>query len=74
MEISKDEWTELVKNVQQLNSMQPLILHEMEKIEDLRVKITKLCIDTAKLNVKAGVWGIIGGAIPVIVLLVMKGF
>ena len=74
MEISREEWTEVVKNVQKLNSMQPLILHEMEKIEDLRVKINKICIDVAKLNVKAGVWGIIGGAIPVIVLLVMKGF
>jgi hypothetical protein len=78
MEISKDEWNELVKNVQKLNSMQPLILHEMERFstqhKDIQLKVNKICIDVAKLNVKAGVWGVIGGAIPVIIFLVLKSY
>jgi hypothetical protein len=73
---NNDEWNELVKNVQKLNSMQPLILHEIErlnaKVEDLQKKVNGICVSVAKLDVKAGFWGLVGGAIPVLIILAVK--
>jgi len=40
------------------------------KVEDIRTtKIDKLIEDVATLRVKSGVWGILGGAIPVVLTL-----
>ncbi len=38
-------------------------------IEDLRKDVQNLSIDIAKLKIKAGVWGILGGAIPVVIMI-----
>ena len=49
------------------------VLAENDKCIDR--KITDLRVDVAKLKVKAGIWGLLGGAIPVsvaIILFVLK--
>lgn len=54
---------------------QRLVLSELERLNDNmeeRDKVTqKMQVDIAMLQVKAGVWGLIGGVIPVIVLIVV---
>lgn len=35
------------------------------KFEDLRKEVVKVQIDVATLKVKAGIWGAVGGAIPI---------
>jgi hypothetical protein len=39
------------------------------KFEELRKEIVKVQIDIATLKVKASIWGLMGGAIPVAILL-----
>jgi len=39
------------------------------KLRDQQIKIL---VEIAKLKVKSGIWGIIGGAIPIIVYLLIK--
>jgi len=38
-----------------------------DKIDEVKVDVAGLKVDVSALKVKAGVWGLIGGAIPVIV-------
>ena len=72
MEIDKDSWNNLAQNNQKLNSMQPLILHELERLSSCYSELDKkvdridkiLSVDIAQLKIKAGVWGAMGGAIP----------
>ena len=40
-----------------------------DKIDALKIDIASLKVDVSALKVKAGVWGLIGGAIPVILWL-----
>lgn len=51
------------------------VLAELERLngvcELMRVDIAKVRIDIARLQVKAGVWGLIGGSIPVIIALIL---
>lgn len=53
---------------------QRLVLRELEmnssSIKDLAAEITILRVEIAYLKVKAGVWGLIAGAIPAVLLLV----
>ncbi len=37
-----------------------------EKVND---RLTDVRIEIAKLKVKAGIWGVIGGAVPVLIML-----
>jgi len=66
MQIDKEQWIELSKNVQTLNTMQPLTLHELERLskcydsldEKLDNKLTaidkKLSAVDKTLSVKIG--------------------
>lgn len=49
------------------------VLAELERLNGCYValdnKLDEVRIDIAKLKVKAGIWGAIGGAIPVVVIL-----
>lgn len=50
---------------------QQLVLHELqthsEELKAIREDLKNLHIEIAYLKIKSGVWGIMGGAIPVIV-------
>ena len=52
------------------------VLSEIKRANDnfciLTSAVTNLHIETAKLQVKSGVWGVIGGMIPVVVLIVIE--
>lgn len=37
------------------------------KFEELRKEVVRVQLDIATLKVKSGVWGLIGGAIPVVI-------
>lgn len=52
------------------------VLKELERISDQQTKIEKdihnISIEIAMLKVKSGVWGLIGGALPVGVFLFVE--
>ncbi len=53
-----NEWSKYVlKELERLNSC----YHEMDK------KLNRITVDIAKLKVKSGIWGLIGGAVPVVI-------
>ena len=41
-------------------------------VENIRQELSRIREDLSMLKVKAGVWGVIGGAIPLIVILIMR--
>jgi len=47
------------------------VLSELKRLNDcynrLDEKLDRVCIDIAGLKVKAGMWGLVGGAIPIII-------
>lgn len=45
-----------------------------DDIKEIRSDIKTILQRTATLEVKAGIWGLLGGAVPVIVLLLIKNF
>ncbi len=56
------------------------VLKELERLdsrhEEMNAELMKIRIEIAKLQVKAGVWGLVGGAIPVAVglaIMLLKG-
>jgi hypothetical protein len=55
---------------------QRLVLAELKRFNDnfetINLTIAKMQVEIGKLQIKAGVWGAIGGAIPVLVLLVVS--
>jgi len=61
-----DGWTEWSKHV----------LHELERLNSCMLhiddEIMKISIEVAMLKVKAGIWGIVGGSIPVVIALAYK--
>lgn len=64
----------------QLNSewtqYQKLVLAELERHSDaldlIKKEIGLIQIDLAMLKVKAGVWGLMGGLVPVVIALLMN--
>lgn len=48
------------------------VLKELERLnscyKDLDAKVGNIAVDIAMLKVKAGLWGLIGGAIPVLLM------
>lgn len=56
------------------NEYQKLVLAELERlnqqVEDQRRALTALQVQLGMLQVKSGVWGALGGLIPVLFLLV----
>ena len=42
-----------------------------DKFESLRREIVKVQIDIATLKVKSGIWGLIGGSIPILITLLI---
>jgi adenosine/AMP kinase len=52
------------------------VLSEIKRTNDslafLTATVSNLHVETAKLQVKSGVWGVIGGMIPVIVVIVIE--
>lgn len=75
MEVTRAEWSSLIESVQKLSILQPLSVQEMERlnaqVEELRVRVEKIDKDISGdikvLKIKAGMWGLIGGAIPVLI-------
>jgi len=45
---------------------------QKELLNELRRDIKKILQQTARLEVKAGIWGLFGGCVPVIVALLLK--
>lgn len=43
-----------------------------ETFSDLSKAVASLHVETAKLQVKSGVWGVLGGMIPVLILVVVE--
>jgi hypothetical protein len=59
---------------------QNMVLDKLERLEErldcVDKKVGNLRVDVGKLNVKSGIWGMIGGTIPLVVailLYVLKG-
>lgn len=54
------------------------VLAEIKRANDnfsiLTNAVSSLHIETAKLQVKSGIWGVIGGMIPVVLLIAMERF
>jgi len=52
------------------------VLAELKRLneaqEDLNKDLQRISIDIAMLNVKSGIWGLIGGLIPVAVMVVFS--
>jgi hypothetical protein len=63
-EIEIDSWERWAKHV----------LHELERldqsVECTKKSMIKIRIEIASLNVKAGIWGLIGASIPISMLLI----
>jgi hypothetical protein len=64
-EVSADSWFAWSKHVlMQLET-------DTKCLRELKEEITKLRVEVGQLKVKSGVWGLIGGAVPVAVGLVV---
>jgi len=50
----KDSWTEWRR-------------HVLITLEDLNGKMDKVRVEVAELKIKAGIWGLVGAAIPVLI-------
>lgn len=55
-------WELLLERLKNIEDQQTASLHKQEMIVDC---ISSLKVDVALLKIKAGIWGLIGGAIPV---------
>ena len=60
--------------LRELDKMQQQNRDMDTKIEDLRDQITTLREDTAGLKVRAGIWGVVSGAIPVLLAIIVRNF
>ena len=48
-------------------------LDEHQKLlESMNAELTKIHVEIAMLKVKSGLWGALAGAIPVVILLILK--
>lgn len=60
-----------------LTPYQQFTLDTLDRVEHqidiLRADVQQNSIDIATLKVKAGIWGLVGGAIPVVISLFIKG-
>jgi hypothetical protein len=43
-----------------------------KEVKEIRRDITKIKVEIATLKVKSGLWGLVSGAIPVIMFIVLK--
>ena len=41
----------------------------LASVDEIKTDVKKLVTDVATLKVKSGVWGVVGGAIPVLILI-----
>lgn len=55
---------------------QKLVLAELErhgeKLEKLEAHLNRVEIEIAMLKVKSGAWGLMGGAVPVVIMLLVE--
>lgn len=70
----ENNWSENRKLVRhELEKLNTSVIAIQQRIDDIRqIDIPSLKIEIAMLKVKAGFWGLVGGAIPVCLLLVEK--
>jgi len=54
------------------NEYKKLFEHLMKEVEKLSKKMDNMHADIAVLKVKAGIWGILGGAITLLIFLLIK--
>jgi len=45
--------------------------HVIKVVEELKNDVRKLRIDVAQLKVKSGMWGAIGGTVPIIIAIII---
>ena len=38
-------------------------------VDEVKQEVQKISIDLAKLKIKSGIWGLLGGAIPIAIML-----
>lgn len=71
-----DSWTEYRKLVvQELERLDHSISQLSTKIDEfMRGDISKIKIDIAMLQVKAGVWGVLGGVLTVLAAVLLSKF
>lgn len=66
MENSQDTWREWSRHV----------LAELKRLnetqEDLNKEIKTISVEIAMLKVKSGVWGLLGGLIPVLIMVLVE--
>lgn len=55
----------LLKSVEETKDAVAVLAEEMKEVR--QIDMPNLRIEIAKLNIKAGIWGAIGGAIPIAV-------
>lgn len=48
--------------------------HLTLKLDAIDEKITNVRIDVAMLKVKSGIWGILGGFIPVVIMIIVEAY
>jgi hypothetical protein len=58
------------------NEYQKLVLHELQshtrELEKIQTEIKNIHIELATLRVKSGMWGLLAGAIPVVIAMLLK--
>jgi adenosine/AMP kinase len=63
-------------NVESWENWRFHVLSEIKRANDnfalLTAAVASLHVETAKLQVKSGIWGVIGGMIPVIVVIAIQ--
>ncbi len=58
--MDESHWNQcLAKDIQELN----------ESMREINAQLLKLHIEVAGLKVKSGVWGLIGGLVPVLIMI-----
>ena len=70
----EDSWQEWSRHVlaelRRLNDSLAVVDDKIDKIKDEHISPVK--VEIAMLKVKAGVWGLIGGAIPVVMMVLLE--
>lgn len=63
-----DDWQDIgqhvIKELERMN----------DNIEQLKDSMTDVKVDVAMLQVKSGVWGLIGGLVPVIIMILVEHY
>jgi len=75
--ISSSNWNEwsryVLAEIQRLDVFcESLLRADADDKADLNAELQAIKIEIAMLNVKSGIWGLIGGLVPVLIVLVLE--